>query len=73
MRETRIEQPLQEGEHSVKSTGGGYRPTCPTRKSTHLLTKGATGLYEHMAIFFTMKRKYKCVLCGYNFRAGQRR
>jgi DNA-directed RNA polymerase subunit RPC12/RpoP len=67
-----MEEPLNVSERSVKSASG-YRPACPTCRSTHLLIKGATGLFERMAIFFTRKRKYKCALCGHDFRAHQRR
>jgi hypothetical protein len=74
-----MEKPPHVSERSVKpadrplvSPGMGYRPECPTCASTHLLTKGAKGFSEHMAIFFTRKRKYRCLLCGHNFRAHPR-
>jgi DNA-directed RNA polymerase subunit RPC12/RpoP len=52
---------------------GGSRLRCPSCKSPHLVIRDVKGITEHLAIFFTRRRKYRCEICGRVFRGSDRR
>ena len=45
---------------------------CPRCQSNALMVRDASG-WERIAIWFTGKRKYRCLLCYTSFRAPDRR